>query len=231
MRVFSKILPAALVLAFLATAALAGEGIYDRDLVRGFLALKGDFRSMKSSGVKFINVATDKSYVKEFLDGHVEIGAEYNQLRTWFDIDFMPITPTRGTTEWYSYGITWMWGYKLLSQNSIFNIIPSFGPGVELMNIRRDPSERVMSSFGPALNLELELRLQFSQFSLGVYGGYKVERYYGWDDLSQDELGNNDNLASFDLKYNDINADKAFVGLKLSWTMLNNFQKREKELH
>jgi len=217
MRVFSKILPMALAVAFLAPAALATEGIYNRDLVRGFLSLKGDFRSMKSDGVKFINNETRQSYAKHYLDGHVEIGAEYLQLRTWFDIDFMPITPTRGDTEWFSYGVTWMWGYKILSQNSLFNIIPSIGPGVELQNIRKQPpDDELVSSFGPTLNTELELRLQFSQFSVGLYGGYKVVRHDKWDDGQ-----------SFS---RDVNADKVFAGLKFSWTMLNNFQKRERDL-
>jgi hypothetical protein len=225
MRAFSKILPAVLVLAFLAPAALASEGIYDRDLVRGFIALKGDFRSMKSDGVKFINNVTEieGSYAKDYLDGHVEIGAEYNRMRTWFDVDFMPITPTRGNTEWFTYGVTWMWGYKLLPQKSIFNIVPSIGPGVELMTIRIYPLERAISSFGPTLNMELELRLQFAQFSAGLYGGYKVVRHDGWDEKSV-------NYAPNFPSNGDVNADKGFVGLKLSWTMLNNVQKREKEL-
>jgi len=224
MRIFSKILPIMALFAFLAQTVLASEGIYDRDMVRGFLALKGDFRSMKSNGVKLINSVTGKSrttgdsYVKEFLDGHVEIGAEYNELRTWFDVDFMPITPTRGNTEWYSYGITWMWGYKLLSQNSLGNIIPSIGPGIALLNIRSQ-SRELVSSLGPALNLELEFRLQFSQFSMGLYGGYKVERHYNWDES-----------VSKSWIYKDANMDKIFAGVKLSWTMLNNFQKREKEM-
>jgi hypothetical protein len=223
MRIFSKILPIALVVALLVSAAFATEGIYDRDLVRGFLSLKGDFRSMKSNGVRFINEVTGKSYPKNYLDGHVEIGAEYLQLRTWFDIDFMPITPERGSTEWYSYGVTWMWGYKLLSHNSRFNIIPSIGPGFELQNIRKSYRERVISSFGPALNLELEFRLQFSQFSAGLYGGYKIVRHDSWDNLSAGEAG--------EWRYGgDVNADKIFAGLKFSWTMLNNFQKREKDL-
>jgi hypothetical protein len=214
MCIFSKILPTMVLLVFLSQASLASEGIYDRDLVRGFWALKGDFRSMKSNGVKLINDVTGKkNYVKQFLDGHVEIGAEYNQLRTWFDVDFMPITPTRGTTEWYSYGITWMWGYKLRAQNTRFNIIPSIGPGFELLNIRLSPTEEVKSHLGPALNLELELRLQFPQFSAGIYGGYKFERH-DWDDIN----------------FKDINTDKRFIGLKFSWTMLNNFQKREREM-
>ncbi|MCL2207743.1 MAG: hypothetical protein FWB90_06590 [Fibromonadales bacterium] len=224
MRIFTKILPTALLIAFLAQASFAANGnIYDRDLVRGFLGLKGDFRSMKSDGVKLINSATGKSYSKIYVDGHVEIGAEHLQLRTWFDIDFMPITPERGDTEWFSYGITWMWGYKLLHQNSIFNIIPSIGPGVELMNTRASNNTELASSFGPTLNLELELRLQGGQFSAGIYGGYKVVRHYGWDDLSADN-------ASGWPSRGDVNADRAFVGLKLSWTMLNNFQRREKDL-
>jgi len=216
MRIFSKILPIALVVALLAPAALAAEGIYDRDLVRGFLSLKGDFRSMKSDGVRFINKETGKSYVKNYLDGHVEIGAEYLQLRTWFDIDFMPITPTRGNTEWFSYGVTWMWGYKILSQNSLFNLIPSIGPGVELQNIRKSSEDELASSFGPTLNTELEIRLQFSQFSAGLYGGYKIVRHDKWD-----------SGQSFS---REVNADKVFGGLKFSWTMLNNFQKRERDL-
>jgi len=218
MHISSKILPTMVLLAFLSQSVLASEGIYDRDLVRGFLTLKADLRSMKSDGVKLVNGVTGKSYTREFADGHVEIGAAYNQLLTWFDVDFMPLTPTRGSTEWYSYGITWMWGYKLLAQNSRFNVIPSAGPGFELLNIR-DQTGELISSLGPALNLELEFRLQFPQFSAGLYGGYKVERHYDWDES-----------ANRTWDYYDVNMDKAFVGLKFTWTMLNNFQKKAKEM-
>jgi len=219
----------ALLIAFLAQASFATSGgVYDKDLVRGFLSLKGDFRSMKSDGVRFINTAAmhtdgDGKYSKNYVSGHAEIGAEYLKLRTWFDIDFMPITPKRGDTEWFSYGVTWMWGYKLLSQNSIFNMIPSIGPGVELMNIRADKEAELISSFGPTLNLELEIRLQGSQFSAGIYGGYKVVRHYSWDDLSADRAPGWSSRG-------DINADRLFVGFKLSWTMLNSFQRKEKDL-
>jgi len=213
----------ALIVAFLASASIASEGgIYDKDLVRGFLALKGDFRYIKSDGVKLINTTTGEKYASTYVDGHVEIGAEYLQLRTWFDIDFMPFTPERGDTEWFSYGITWMWGYKIFPQNAFFNIIPAAGPGLELMNVRIGNGAELESSFGPTLNLELELRLQWSQFSAGLYGGYKVVRHYDHSDW-----------VTYDgksLPSRDINADRAFVGLKFSWTMLNSFQKREKDL-
>jgi hypothetical protein len=116
-----------------------------------------------------------------------------------------------------------MWGYKLLPPNFIVNLIPSIGPGVELQNIRIERSERVISSFGPTFNMELELRLQIYQFSAGFYGGYKIVRHDGWDSKSEYYTSNWPSNG-------DINADKAFAGFKLSWTMLNNIQKREKEL-
>jgi hypothetical protein len=223
MRIFSKILLASLAIVSLASVA-AADNIYDRDLVRGFLTLKGDLRFQKSSGVKLINEVTEESYAKEFVDGHVEIGASYNRLLTWFDIDFMPLTPKRGDTEWFTYGATWMWGYRLLPSPMIFNIIPSIGPGFELLNIRTSQENRILSSIAPTLNLELELRIQGKQLSAGIYGGYKIIRHDMWDDNT------NRNSSEPFPSGREINADKAFVGLKFTWTMLNNFQKRERDL-
>jgi len=195
---------------------------------------------MKSDGVKLINSITGESYNKGYAGANVEVGAEYNQLRTWFDVDFMPVTPTKGNTEWFAYGITWMWGYKLLRQNLIFNIIPSIGPGVELLNIRNpdkyftfvdspDTLQKgsLYSFFGPTLTMELELRLQGPQFSVGIYGGYKVVRH---DNFNGRELVDEEVKYKINYLQREINADKVFVGLKLSWTMLNRFQNRERDL-
>jgi hypothetical protein len=167
-----------------------------------------------------LNYATEKSYTKEHIVGHAEIGAEYSQFRTWFDIDFMPYSPTRKDTKWFAYGATWMFGYKLLRVNSLFNIIPSIGPGFELLNIRSSPYDKIESSLGPALNLELELRLQGPQLSVGIYGGSKFIRHDDYENIS--------NVA--DKYQGDVNFDKMFVGLKFTWTMLSTFQKREKDM-
>ncbi|GHV12432.1 hypothetical protein AGMMS49938_04970 [Fibrobacterales bacterium] len=224
MRISSKNLLLAAIFV-LCTQAFAADNIYDKDLVRGFVSLKGDFSNMRSTALRFLNEATGKSYSKYYLDGHAEIGAEYLKARTWFDIDFMPLTPERGNTSWYGYGITWMWGYKLLPQDFIFNIIPSVGPGFELQNIRLADTARVISTLGPTLNLELELRLQLPRLSVGVYGGYKVARHDGWDELSKSHAPN---ISYYD-DGGDVNADKAFIGLKFSWTFLNGYQSRQKE--
>jgi hypothetical protein len=261
MRIFSKILPLALALAVLAPNAYA-TNIYDRDFVRGFISLKGDYRLMNSKGQEFLNRAsgmivmaedgtepwTGKSYAKDYVTGHVEIGAKYHSLKTWFDIEFMPLSLTRtytlldevgkpltnatgdtlqSTSRWYNYGITWMWGYELFWQTAPINLIPSMGFGFEFLNVRSSYYDRVLSCMGPSLNLELELRAQIYQFSLGVYGGYKVVRMDGWDALSQ----------SFGAQYpfsspyrSDVNFDKVFMGVKLSWTMLSEVQKRLRDL-
>jgi hypothetical protein len=261
MRIFSKILPLALALAVLAPIAYA-TNIYDRDFVRGFISLKGDYRFMNAKGQEFLNRATGmlfmaedgteywtgKRYAKDYVTGHVEIGAKYNSLKTWFDIEFMPLSPTRtyavldedgqlllddsgnivqSTGRWYNYGITWMWGYELFWQTAPINLIPSMGLGFEFLNVRASYYDRVLSCMGPSLNLELELRAQIYQFSLGVYGGYKVVRMDGWDALSQ-SVGAN---YPFSAPYRgDVNFDKVFAGVKLSWTMLSEVQKRLRDL-
>ncbi|MDR2580643.1 MAG: hypothetical protein LBC85_06595 [Fibromonadaceae bacterium] len=235
MRIFSKILPFALSV-LLTSTAFASSGIYDRDLVRGFLSGKVDYRGMNSTGIEFINRATGMLDVNEYkgnyIGTHIEIGAEYDQLRTWFDIEHMvfhslfgSIPSKKGSddpaTSWYTYGLTWMWGYKLLPTDSKVNIIPAVGPGLELLNVRTSRFNRVESSLGATLNTELELRLQFSQFSAGIYGGYKFVRHDG---------ANDDIFPDGSPYTGDVNSDKAFIGLKLSWTMLNKFQKRERDL-
>jgi hypothetical protein len=247
-------------LVLLAPSAFA-TSIYDRDLVRGFISLKADHRYMNPKGQEFINRATGirfinddgaeflagKSYSKDYVSGHLEIGAKYNQLRTWFDIDFMPISPTRKyvpldddgntmldangspykiTSRWYAYGFTWMWGYELLPQRFPINLIPSIGPGFELLTVRSSLYSKPISCVGPSLNLEMELRVQIYQFSIGAYGGYKVVRHDGWDALSK----NAPPIFSGNPYNGDVNADKVFFGVKLSWTMLSEAQKRLMDL-
>jgi hypothetical protein len=262
MRIFSRILPLAVALALLAPSAFAVD-IYDREYVRGFISLKGDYRLMFAKGQEFLNRSsgmivmaedgneywTSKGYAKDYVTGHMEIGAKYNSLKTWFDIEFMPLSLTRtyvlldeengsplldanrnemqSTSRWYNYGITWMWGYELFWQTAPINLIPSIGFGFEFLNVRHSYYDRTLSCMGPSLNLELELRAQIYQFSLGVYGGYKVVRMDGWDNLSQ-SVGAQYPFAN---PYKgDVNFDKVFAGVKLSWTMLSEVQKRLRDL-
>ena len=94
-----------------------------------------------------------------YLGLHVNIGAQYKQFLTWFDINFMPSQTSErkkssytaynvdGTdtdvknrsyplydVEWFSYGADWMFGWKLFGENSFINLIPAVGFGFNLIN-------------------------------------------------------------------------------------------------
>ena len=99
-----------------------------------------------------------KKFNDYYLGLHVNIGAQYKQFLTWFDINFMPPqvskrkastydvyvskgTPIESTTfplydvEWFTYGADWMFGWKLFGENAPINLIPSVGFGFSLMNM------------------------------------------------------------------------------------------------
>ena len=94
---------------------------------------------------------------------HVNIGAQYKQFLTWFDINFMPmqtserpadsytasvvansdvadnaspkkIYPTLYDVEWFTYGADWMFGWKLFGEHTFINLIPSVGFGFNIIN-------------------------------------------------------------------------------------------------
>lgn len=240
------------------------EGFYDPEQVRGFISLKGDFRQMRSAGLHSINnllfdgdwgTAQSASYAsatngykrfeENYLGMHVDVGAEYKQFLTWFDIDFMPTQVSKRPSrldnngyslydiEWDSYGANWMFGWKLLPPNAPVNLIPSVGAGVSLMNIHfgsiytvvdlydttnfKQTRNRSYSAFGKTLNAELELRMQVGPLSLGGYTGYRVARYEPFS------------VEGFKVGEYDMNGDTWFVGGKLTWTFLSQWQRKQKE--
>ena len=95
-----------------------------------------------------------------YLGLHVNIGAQYKQFLTWFDINFMPMqtskrprdsyfsyvhfndstaTPQRYAedlydVEWFTYGADWMFGWKLFGEHTFINLIPSVGFGFNIIN-------------------------------------------------------------------------------------------------
>ena len=93
----------------------------------------------------------------------MNIGAQYKQFLTWFDINFMPmqtserpadsytasvvarsdvaenaspkkIYPTLYDVEWFTYGADWMFGWKLFGEHTFINLIPSVGFGFNIIN-------------------------------------------------------------------------------------------------
>ncbi len=99
----------------LVSTANAEDDFYEKDNIRGFISVGGDYRWLSSTFRNYINTLllsqpygnvvatpTDTAYVadlsgddytefkKNYFGLHVLVGAQYKQFLTWFDINFMP---------------------------------------------------------------------------------------------------------------------------------------------
>lgn len=271
----SRILSTLLLLA-LVTAASATEtesAFYEKDHIRGFISIGGDYRGMSSDYAKYINRLlfssgkgtivetssddddeTTQTYKKDgnlssydhfddyYLGLHVNIGAQYKQFLTWFDINFMPTQVSEGKgsydARWFSYGADWMFGWKLFGESAFLNLIPAVGAGFSLLNLHFteaydilsynsnvdiseqttvDMENRYYSTIAWTFNAELEARLEFDPFSVGIYGGYRFVRY-GKLTIEDVEYGDQDQ-----------NGNTFFVGARVTWTFLSKWQKRQRD--
>ena len=253
------------------------EGFYEKNHIRGFISVGGDYRGMFKEFRNYVNqVAFSNGYhvvddgdTTELYAGkinyskfddyylglHLNIGAQYKQFLTWFDINFMPTqiserphstyttTSESGTSikfplydvRWFCYGADWMFGWKLFGEDMPVNLIPAVGFGFNLINfhfasnfdLENDDGsytglrDRYYSTIASTFNSELELRLEISQFAIGVYGGYRAVRY---NELNVE--GNN--LETAFGKYDTDNVgDTWFVGLRLTWIFLSDWQEKQ----
>lgn len=176
-----------------------------------------------------------------YLGLHIEIGAQYHQFLTWFDINFMPtqtsdkpanISSSTGKrlydVKWFAYGIDWMFGWKIFGENTFINLIPSAGIGLNLLNIHlaseyqyeisegsyAQARNRYYSTLSPTFNAQIELRFAIDPFSVGAYAGYRVVRFDEFD------------FEDYDLGEPDNNGDTWFLGAKITWTFLSENQKK-----
>ena len=253
------------------------EGFYEKNHIRGFISVGGDYRGMFKEFRNYVNqVAFSNGYhvvddgdTTELYAGkinyskfddyyiglHLNIGAQYKQFLTWFDINFMPTQISERPSSsymavsdsgmaikfplydvrWFCYGADWMFGWKLFGEDMPVNLIPAVGFGFNLINfhfasnfdLENDDGsytglrDRYYSTIASTFNSELELRLEISQFAIGVYGGYRAVRY---NELNVE--GNN--LETAFGKYDTDNVgDTWFVGLRLTWIFLSDWQEKQ----
>lgn len=163
----------------------AETGFYEKDHIRGFISIGGDYRGMMDAFQKYVNSvafendghelkANDSASTTQHYSGtfkynqfddwyiglHMNIGAQYKQFLTWFDLNIMPMQTserpsdtyrvyalTNDSTatpaafrkplydvEWFSYGADWMFGWKLFGEKSFINLIPAVGFGFNIIN-------------------------------------------------------------------------------------------------
>ena len=274
---------AALVCALiLAPSVLADteEGFYEKNHIRGFISIGGDYRGMFDEFRNYVNqvafsngyhVVEDESGSTELYAGqinyskfddyylglHVNIGAQYKQFLTWFDINFMPTQiserPSASYTavsdsgygmkfplydvRWFCYGADWMFGWKLLGEDMPVNLIPAVGFGFNLINFHfasnfdlenEDGSytalrDRYYSTIASTFNAELEIRLELGQFAIGAYGGYRAVRY---NELNVEGERLETALGKYDT---DNIGDTWFIGLRLTWIFLSDWQEKQND--
>ena len=273
---------AALVCALvLAPSVLADteEGFYEKNHIRGFISLGGDYRGMFGEFRNYVNQVAFSNGVHVVDDGdssevfagkinyskfddyylglHLNIGAQYKQFLTWFDINFMPTqiserpSSTYSTSSesgasikfplydvrWFAYGADWMFGWKLLGESTPINLIPAVGFGFNLINFHfasnfdlenEDGSytalrDRYYSTIASTFNAELEIRLELGQFAIGAYGGYRAVRY---NELNVEGERLETALGKYDT---DNIGDTWFVGLRLTWIFLSDWQEKQND--
>lgn len=184
---------------------------------------------------------------------NTEIGAQYHQFMTWFDINFMPTQISKkpkslGSSyrdvKWFRYGFDWMFAWMLLQEDSPLNLIPAAGVGLSLQNFSfannfeypLDSDEELLgrtggtlqnryySRFGSAINTQIELRFNLGFMALGAYAG---ARFVSYDDLvfetKQDTRFVLNNEA-------DDNGNEYFVGGKLTIMFTSPWEKKQREL-
>ena len=263
-----------------ATSAFADSesGFYEKDHIRGFISLGGDFRGMfegfndymntlafintgyvlknTSTGAKEAYTSTSttqyNSFESYYIGLHMNVGAQYKQFLTWFNINFMPtqiserpaksitVSSESGDTQkmdlfdvkWFTYGVDWMFGWKLFGENTVINLIPSVGFGFNLLNIHFSSlmcvgdvtnyvqlRDRYYSTMDASLTAELELRLELDPIAIGIYGGY---RHIDYSDI---EIENG--LLAHGAYDTDNNGDTWFVGLRVTWTFMSDWQRKQ----
>ena len=263
-----------------ATSAFADSenGFYEKDHIRGFISLGGDFRGMfegfndymntlafintgyvlknTSTGAKEAYTSTSttqyNSFESYYIGLHMNVGAQYKQFLTWFNINFMPtqiserpaksitVSSESGDTQkmdlfdvkWFTYGVDWMFGWKLFGENNVINLIPSVGFGFNLLNIHFSSlmcvgdvtnyvqlRDRYYSTMDASLTAELELRLELDPIAIGIYGGY---RHIDYSDI---EIENG--LLAHGAYDTDNNGDTWFVGLRVTWTFMSDWQRKQ----
>ena len=153
-------------------------------------------------------------------------------------------TPVESTTfplydvEWFAYGADWMFGWKLFGENAPINLIPAVGFGLNLINFHyashfswiekgnegniETTRDRFYSTLASTVNAELELRIELGRLALGAYGGYRFVRY---NDLNHE--GFKTEYGEYITHHTDNVGDTYFLGLRLTWYFLSQWEKKQ----
>ena len=192
------------------------------------------------------------SFEDYYISFHMNIGAQYKRFLTWFNINAMPTQISERPAEtytiasksgeaqkaplfdvkWFTYGVDWMFGWKLFGENTVINLIPSAGVGFNLINFHFaslftagevgnyvQMRDRYYSTMDPTLTGELEFRLEINPIAIGIYGGYRYVRYSDLE-VEGDIIVRHPNDT-------DNDGDTWYLGVRVTWTFMSDWQREQ----
>ena len=192
------------------------------------------------------------SFEDYYISFHMNIGAQYKRFLTWFNINAMPTQISERPAEtytiasksgeaqkaplfdvkWFTYGVDWMFGWKLFGENTVINLIPSAGIGFNLINFHFaslftagevgnyvQMRDRYYSTMDPTLTGELEFRLEINPIAIGIYGGYRYVRYSDLE-VEGDIIVRHPNDT-------DNDGDTWYLGVRITWTFMSDWQRKQ----
>ena len=192
------------------------------------------------------------SFEDYYISFHMNIGAQYKRFLTWFNINAMPTQISERPAEtytiasksgeaqkaplfdvkWFTYGVDWMFGWKLFGENTVINLIPSAGIGFNLINFHFaslftagevgnyvQMRDRYYSTMDPTLTGELEFRLEINPIAIGIYGGYRYVRYSDLE-VEGDSIVRHPNDT-------DNDGDTWYLGVRVTWTFMSDWQRKQ----
>lgn len=253
-------------------------GFYEKDHIHGFISFGADYRGMFSEYQNYVNkTAFINGYHKDptgdstkyagklkyetfddyYFGMHVNVGAQYKQFLTWFDINFMPTQTSErpsktysATSEdgsssmdfplydvrWFAYGADWMFGWKLFGENTFINLIPAVGFGFNLINFHLASNFEVYdvtnkSSVSTRDRYYSTFASTFnSELELRIeLGRLGIGAYAGYRCVRYNEL----EVEGMDIStaYGDYDTDNVgdtwFLGLRLTWIFRSEWQVKQ----
>jgi hypothetical protein len=278
-KITSFLWPALLCVMTFATGAFADteSGFYEKDHIHGFISIGADYRGMFSEYQKYVNkTAFINGYHKDpsgdstkyagnlkyetfddyYFGMHVNVGAQYKQFLTWFDINFMPTQTSERPSStysadsedgsssmdfplydvrWFAYGADWMFGWKLFGENTLIYLIPVVGFGFNLINFHMasnfevyDVKEKTSVSMRDRYYSTFASTFN-SELELRLeFGPIAIGAYGGYRCVRYNELEVEG--RKIDTAYGDYDTDNIgdtwFVGLRLTWIFRSEWQKK-----
>ncbi len=262
-----------------ATGAFADteSGFYEKEHIRGFISIGADYRGMFSEYQNYVNKTAFmngvhvgsvgdsaklyagplkyETFDDYYFGMHVNIGAQYKQFLTWFDINFMPTQTSERPDKtyetvsedgsstmnfplydvrWFAYGADWMFGWKLFGENTFINLIPAVGFGFNLINFHLASNfDWFSADDGTTETTRDRYYSTFastfnSELELRLeFGPIALGAYGGYRCVRYNELSV-EGLVRHGGEYDTDNiGDTWFLGVRLTWIFRSEWQKKQ----